>query len=159
MIARFLSTDGHRPRTPREIKRLNRSDTTETIDLYIAPEAMATKEQTLQYHLATRNMFAWVFGLPLVGIHLGQALIGLLNSMHEFRSGLGDNLADMMEYIENVGYLDLTGNPSHSLAIAYFAEHFQMRDLYVRALTHCVGMNERLQFSSEYLVRTGRPTR
>ena len=155
MIARFLSTDGHRPRTPHEIKRLNRIDSTNTIELYIAPEPLASKDQTLQYHLATRNMFAWVFGLPLVGIHLGQALVGLLNSMHEFRSGLGDNVLDMMDYIGKAGYLDLTGSPDHSLALVHFAEHFEMRDLYVRALTHCAGMNERLHFSSEYLVSTG----
>ncbi|KAK0389040.1 hypothetical protein NLU13_2616 [Sarocladium strictum] len=151
LIARFLSTDGHRPRTPQEMKRLERTDPSQTIDLYVAPGALANKEQTLQYHLATRNLFAWVFGLPLVGVHLGQALIGLLNSMHEFRSGLGDNVSDLMEYFERAGYLRLTGSPDHALALAHFAEHFQMRDLYVRAMAHCVGMNERLHFSSEYL--------
>lgn len=152
LIARFLSTDGARPRSPREIKRLERLDPSQTIDLYIAPPAMSNKEQTLQYHLATRNLFAWVFQQPLVGLHLGQALIGLLNSMHEFRSGLGDNVSDMMEYLEEAGYLNVTGSTDHALALAHFAEHFQMRELYVRAMAHCVGMNERIHLSSEYLV-------
>jgi hypothetical protein len=155
LIARFLSTDGSRPRTPREMRRLERTEPSKTIELYIAPGALANKEQTLKYHLATRNLFAWVFGQPLVGLHLGQAVIGLLNSMHEFRSGLGDNVSDLMEYLDQAGYLNLTGSPDHALAMAYFADHFQMRELYVRAMSHCVGMNERLHSSSEYLVSQG----
>ena len=154
LIVRFLPADGprSRPRSPRELKRWGRLDLTRSVELYIAPSALANREQTFQYHLATRNFFAWAFGKPLVGTHLGQAMISLLNSMHEFRSDLGQNVTDMLAYLEQQGYLDITGHPSLALAVLHFAEHFQLRELYVRAFAHCVGMSERLHFSTEYQV-------
>lgn len=152
LIARFLPRDGSRPRSPREVRKLEPVDPKHPIELYIAAAPLATKEQVFRYHIATRNLFAWVFRQPLVGIHLGQALIGLLNSMHEFRSGLGDNVEDMREYLDEMGYSELTGQPNHALAMLHYADHFQMRKDYVRSLTHCVGMHERLHMNSEYQV-------
>lgn len=135
------------------------------VELYIPAPAMASKEQALLYHLATRNLFAWVFRKSLVGHHLGQSIVGLLDSMHEFRSPDAENLEELLDYLNGEGYLDMLCRPGHALAILHFAEFFQLKGLYINAFAHCVGMSDRLFLSSEYehirsasrkLVRRGR---
>jgi hypothetical protein len=90
----------------------------------------------------------------MVGDHLGHALVGLMNNMHEFRSADADNFDDLMNYLDEEGYLDIRGQPNHALAMLHFAEVFQMRDIYIDAFAHCVGMSDRLFLSSEYQVRS-----
>lgn len=123
-----------------------------SLELYIpAPPSVARGEAYL-YHVATRNFFAWVFGKSLVGSHIGGALVGLLNSMNEFRGEEEDNLDAMMDYMDEEGYGDMRNIPDHALGVLFFAEHFQFRDLYIDAFTHCVGMCERLHESSGFEV-------
>lgn len=86
----------------------------------------------------------------MVGSCLGEALTGLLHSMHEFRSHLGDNVDDIMDYMDEEGYLDIIDQPNHALAVLHFAESFQMNDLYIRAFAHCVGMADQMYASPEY---------
>ena len=89
----------------------------------------------------------------MVGHTLGDALVGLLHSMHEFRSGVEDNVRDMMGYLDEEGYLDMANQPNHALAMLHLAELFQMKELYSRAFAHSVGMSDRLFSSTEYQVR------
>lgn len=79
-----------------------------------------------------------------MGNHLGGALVGLLNSLNEFRSEGEDNLQAIIDYMDEEGYADMSNQPDHALAIFFFAEHFQFKDLWIDAFAHCVGMNERL---------------
>jgi len=65
-------------------------------ELYIPAPRSIERGQAFHYHSATRNFFAWVFGRPLVGSHLGGALVGLLNSMNEFRSAGENNVQAIM---------------------------------------------------------------
>lgn len=156
LIERFMVTDGPHPRTPTGLERWHRADRRRVVELYIPPPSMADKTQAFHYHLATRNFFAWIFRRSIVGQHLGDALVGLLHSMHEFRSGVDDNVADMMGYLDEEGYLDLAGQPNHALAMLHLSEFFQMKELYTRAFAHCVGMSDQLYLSSEYLVRASK---
>ncbi|TVY33012.1 hypothetical protein LSUB1_G007807 [Lachnellula subtilissima] len=129
-----------------------------TTVLYIPAPSTAETGQAFLYHLATRNLFAWVFGKPLVGTHLGGALVGLLNSLNEFRSGGQDNLQAIIDYMDEEGYADMRNQPDHALAILFFAEHFQFKDLWIDAFAHCVGMNEKLfsRIGFELISRTSR---
>ncbi|KAI1878169.1 uncharacterized protein JN550_000351 [Neoarthrinium moseri] len=120
------------------------------VDLYIPAPPGSDKQQAFNYHLATRNLFAFVFRRSLVGEHLGTALIGLLHSMYEFRTTDVDNLADIQNYMDEEGYLDFKSQPSHALACLHFAEVFQLRDLYIEAFAHCCGMSDRLFLGPEY---------
>ncbi len=113
-------------------------------ELYIPPPPTAERGQAFLYHTATRNLFAWIFGKSLVGNHLGGALVGLLNSMNEFRSPGEDNVQAIMDYMDEEGYAEMRNQPDHALAILFFAEHFHFKDLWVDAFAHCTGMNERL---------------
>ncbi|KAK0125129.1 hypothetical protein ONS96_008993 [Cadophora gregata f. sp. sojae] len=129
-----------------------------TYELYIPAPANVDRGEAFLYHTATRNFFAWVFGKSLVGVHLGGALVGLLNSMNEFRSPDEDNVQGIIDYMDEEGYADMRSAPDHALAILYFAEHFRFRDLWIDAFAHCTGMNERLIVSPgfEFIARTTR---
>jgi hypothetical protein len=75
-----------------------------------------------------------------------------MNSMHEFRLPGEDNIADLRDYLEEEGYLQMREQANHALAILHLAEFFQLRDLYIGAFAHCTGMSSRLFLSSEYQV-------
>ncbi|KAM0389888.1 hypothetical protein ACHAQC_007873 [Fusarium culmorum] len=78
--------------------------------------------------------------------------------MHEFRCGVEDNVTDMMDYFDEEGYLDMANQPNHALAMLQLAEFFQMRELYIRAFSHCVGMSEYL-FENPGFMELGPATR
>lgn len=126
-------------------------------ELYVPAPEHVDREDTFLWHVATRNFFAWVSNKPLVGATLGQALIGLLQNMHLFRSERADNVHDILAYAERLGYLDFRHCPDYALAFLNFAEHYRLRDLWLDAFAHCVGMNDRLCLSPEFGVRPNRP--
>ncbi len=151
-IQRFLVTDGYRPQAPDEILRWYRLNPRRTVELYVPPPPTGDKQQALQYHIATRNLLAWVLRRSLVGESLGGALVGLLHSMHEFRAAGEDNVGDLLEYVDEEGYLTLSNQPDYALAMLHLAEAFQLRNLYLGAFAHCVGMKQRLSSSNELSV-------
>ncbi|KAK7697121.1 hypothetical protein SLS64_013865 [Diaporthe eres] len=61
-----------------------------------------------------------------------------------------DNKRDLLSYLDEEGYLDTRHQPNHALAILHVAENFELRDLYIDAFAHCVGMSEQLYKSPEY---------
>jgi hypothetical protein len=150
LIERFYAWAGPGPRSVSDFDRWSQLNPRHTVELYIPPPPAADKNQTFAYHIATRNFFAWVFRRSMVGSHLGEALVGLLHSMHEFRYHMGDNMDDILDFMDEEGYLDIANQPNHALAVLHFAESFQMKDLYTRAFAHCVGMSDRLFASPEY---------
>ncbi|APA10527.1 hypothetical protein SS1G_06946 [Sclerotinia sclerotiorum 1980 UF-70] len=117
------------------------------VELYIPAPALAERGEAFLYHTATRNFFAWVFKKSLVGPDLGSALVGLLDSMSQFRAVSVNNVDDFVAYIEGEGYADMRNAPDHALGIMYFAEHFHFKDMWIDALAHCAGMCERLHNS------------
>ncbi|KAK7732577.1 hypothetical protein SLS63_004832 [Diaporthe eres] len=70
--------------------------------------------------------------------------------MQEFRDMGVDNKRDLLSYLDEEGYLDTRHQPNHALAILHVAENFELRDLYIDAFAHCVGMSEQLYKSPEY---------
>lgn len=130
------------------VQRFSDRSTTEEqssrIDLYIPAPPTASLSQALQYHIATRNFFAWVCRRSMVGDYLGDALVALVESLREFRDDDADNFQDLLSYLDEEAYLDMSNHPPHALAILQLAEKFQFKDMYIDALAHCVGMSERL---------------
>ncbi|KAK1977750.1 hypothetical protein LZ30DRAFT_600607 [Colletotrichum cereale] len=154
-VKRFMSCDA--PESPgsfgdqfEDLDQWHALNPNERVELYIPAPPTADKEQAFAYHLATRNFFAWIFRRSVVGEYLGTALIGLLNSMAEFRGSDEDNVSELLSYLDEEGYLDINGQPHHAVAILHLAEFFQMEDMYIDAFSHCVGMSEHLQYSPEY---------
>ncbi|KAI0382994.1 hypothetical protein F5Y04DRAFT_287580 [Hypomontagnella monticulosa] len=120
------------------------------IELFIPAPPRSNKQQSYKYHLATRNFIAYVFRRSMVGENLGSALISLMHSMYEFRTKDVDNVQDLMDYLDEEGYLNFKSNPTHAIAMLRLAETFQLRDLYIEAFAHCCGMSDQLPATSEY---------
>ncbi|KZF24987.1 hypothetical protein L228DRAFT_59765 [Xylona heveae TC161] len=127
-------------------------DTSEpaSLELHIPAPADASREESFLFHLGTRNFFAWLFGKPLVGSHLGTALVDLLDRMNMYRSETEDNMKDLTQYLDEEGYTDFRECPDHALSLLYFAEHYQLKNLWTDAFVHCVGMSQRLWLSEEF---------
>ncbi|KAI9780600.1 MAG: hypothetical protein M1816_002820 [Peltula sp. TS41687] len=125
-------------------------------ELYVPASPHLSREQAFEYHLDTRNFFAWMFCRPIVGKNLGQALVSLWRRMEVFRSNDEGNQQDIMDYIDEQGYSDFRECPDHALGVLYFAEELQMQHLWTDAFVHCVGMNDRLTTSPglESITRT-----
>ncbi|EOD43030.1 hypothetical protein UCRNP2_10291 [Neofusicoccum parvum UCRNP2] len=118
-------------------------------ELYIPAPEDFMREEAFQWHLTTRNFFAFIFNKPLVGTHLGGALIDLQERLHLFRSAdPPQNQAIFLEYADEAGYLNFTHRPDNALAMLYYAEHYQLQDMWIDAYAHCVGMNETLFLSA-----------
>jgi hypothetical protein len=124
------------------------------VELFIPAPDDASREAAFRWHITTRNFFAYIFEKPLVGDHLGQTFVDLQERMHLFRSGQINNSTDFLKYAETQGYHDLVDSPDYALGMVFYAEHYKLRDLWIDAFVHCVGMNERLSLSPEFAVST-----
>lgn len=121
-------------------------------ELYIPAPAHLSREEAFQYHLTTRNFFAWMFEKPVVGPRLGEALVSLQERMDVFRPDKEENRDDILAYLDFQGYTDFRECPDHALAVLQFSERFEYQDLWTDAFVHCAGMNDRLIDSSEFEV-------
>ncbi|KAH8898178.1 hypothetical protein GQ53DRAFT_678225 [Thozetella sp. PMI_491] len=154
LIKNFLiwdDTQGPMPRLdPGHLDAWSRRNPRARVELYIPPPRNSSKPDGIRFHLAIRNLLAWVFRRSMVGEHLGAALIGLMSSMEDLRCQGENHLAGLMDYMDEEGYLAIKNQPIHALAILRLAEHFQLKDLYINAFTHCAGMNDQLLAYPEY---------
>ena len=121
-------------------------------ELYIPAPRTLSREEAFQYHITTRNFFAWIYEKPLVGNRLGDALISLYERMHDFRRLGGQNEDDILAYIDGQAYTDFRDCCDHALAVLRLAEKLQIRNLWTDAFVHCAGMWEQLDTSAEYEV-------
>lgn len=129
---------------------------TDEYGLYIPAPTSLSPVDAFRYHLTTRNMFACMYGKPIVGFRLGQALLDLLERMNELNPSVNDNLSVVLAYMDHVGYLDFRECPDHALAALNFAERFEFDGLWTDAFVHCAGMNDRLTETAEFEVSSFR---
>lgn len=127
------------------------------VELYIPAPENASREDAFAWHLTTRNFFAFILGKPLVGRQMGQTYVDLFERMELFRSGHVDNHQDFLGFAEIQGYRDLVECTDYALASLYYAERYKLRDVWIDAFAHCVGMKESLSISPEFLVSRARP--
>ncbi|KAF2709531.1 hypothetical protein K504DRAFT_378820 [Pleomassaria siparia CBS 279.74] len=120
------------------------------VELYIPAPEDASRERSFNWHITTRNFFAFLFDKSLVGKQMGQSLVELQERMHLFRSGRINNHQDFLDYAEGQGYRDFVDCPDYALAMLYYAEHYKLREIWIDAFSHCVGMNEILALSPEF---------
>ncbi|KAK4975564.1 hypothetical protein LTR66_010972 [Elasticomyces elasticus] len=119
-------------------------------DIFIPAPQVLSRDDAFDWHITTRNFFAWMFNKPIVGAHLGKSLVDTLERMVLFRSDGVDNVRDFLAFAERMGYMDFVHCPDYALAMLYFAEHFQLQDLWTDAFAHCVGMNDILYSSAHF---------
>ncbi|KAI1755501.1 hypothetical protein F4782DRAFT_407228 [Xylaria castorea] len=133
-----------------EARSHHESPTGARIELFIPAPVELDKRHSYNYHLATRNLFAFIFRRSMVGECLGSTLITLMHSLQQFRTPDANNIQDLISYMDEEGYLDLNGQPTYASAMLLLGEAFQLRDLYIDAFAHCCGMSDRLYLASEY---------
>ncbi|KAK0661679.1 hypothetical protein QBC41DRAFT_33561 [Cercophora samala] len=151
----WTSSDGEEALVNELMGEMSSSD---RVELYIPAPPSVSRQDIRNHQIAIRNLFAWVFRRPVVGEHLGSALISLLNSLREHRCPDEDNMDSVLGYMDELGYLNMSNRPFHALAMVHFAEHFRLKDLYIDALCHCVGMSDRLNDIPEFQIISS-PTR
>jgi hypothetical protein len=122
------------------------------VELYVPAPECASREESFEWHITTRNFFAYVLGCPLVGRQMGQTFVDLLERMKLFRAPHVDNNHDFLEYAENQGYRDLVECTDYALASLHYAERYKIRTVWIDAFTHCVGMGDSIALSPEYAV-------
>jgi hypothetical protein len=123
------------------------------VDLYIPAPGSVSREEAFDFHITTRNFFAYILGQPLVGRHMGQTFVALYERMNLFRMHT-NNHEDFLAYADNQGYRDLVECTDYALACLYYAERYKLRGVWIDAFTHCVGMGESVALSPEYVVCT-----
>jgi hypothetical protein len=120
------------------------------LELYLPAPPGVSKKETMNHHLDTRNLFAWIYNIPLTGKALGKSLVGLLQRISLLRPREeATNQIDVMSYMEYQRYLDFGECADHALAALHFAEIFEIEHVWIDAFAHCVGMHQKLQDSVE----------
>jgi hypothetical protein len=152
--AQIVSDDPSNPHEPQQLQTFSSSPREATlVEIYIPAPEYASRDEAFDWHITTRNFFAYVLGQPLVGRHMGQAFVNLFERMQFFRSEHVNNHQDFLAYAENQGYRDLVECTDYALASLYYAEKYKLRNVWIDAFTHCVGMADSLDLSPEYPVR------
>ena len=74
--------------------------------LYLPPPTGLSRDESYIYHLATRNFFAWLLGVPLVGTDPVSALLDLKLRMDMWRDPGSGNFGALFDYVKEQGYGD-----------------------------------------------------
>lgn len=90
----------------------------------------------------------------MVGESLGSALVNLAERIQCWIGHEVNVVSEVLEYAEELGYLDFVNLPTNALAMLHFAETYQDRTLWIDAFAHCVGMKESLSDIPGYSVST-----
>ena len=152
--AQITSTAASTPqpltRMPTSLSKANQEPI--TIQLFLPHPEQTSREDAFRWHITTRNFFAFLLGKPLVGEHMGQAFVDLQERLQRFRPEQISNQQDFLDYAESQGYRDLVECTDYALASLFYAEHYKLKDVWIDAFAHCVGMNDSLVLSPEYSV-------
>jgi hypothetical protein len=76
--------------------------------LYLHAPQDLTREESFAYHVTTRNFFAWLMGVPIVGHDPVSALLALKDRMDVWRDPRSDNLKAICDYVQEQGYGDMS---------------------------------------------------
>ena len=74
--------------------------------LYLYPPTGLSRDEGYSYHITTRNFFAWLLGVPLVGTDPVSALLDLKARMDIWRDPHTNNLEAIFEYARQQAYGD-----------------------------------------------------
>jgi hypothetical protein len=74
--------------------------------LYLPAPADLSRDERYVYHLITRNFFAWLLGVPLVGTDPVSALLDLKMRMDMWRDPGSGNFGALFDYVKEQGYGD-----------------------------------------------------
>ncbi|KAL6712658.1 hypothetical protein ACN47E_000535 [Coniothyrium glycines] len=125
-----------------------------TVQIFIPAPDETSREDSFRWHITTRNLFAFLLGRPMVGEHMGQSFVDLQERLVAYRPEHANNHQGFLDYAESQGYRDLVECTDYALASLFYAEHYKLRDVWIDAFAHCVGMNDSLALSPEYALNS-----
>ncbi len=124
-----------------------------SVHIFFPPPEDASREDSFKWHISTRNFFAYLLDKPLVGETMGQAFVDLQERLELLRPEVSRNQKDFLNYADKMGYRDFFDCTDLALANLFYAEHYKLKDVWIDAFAHCVGMHESLVLSPEFSVR------
>lgn len=109
--------------------------------MYVSAPVELTRQEAFSYHVGTRNYFAFLLNKPIVGESFGLALTHLWTRIQTWQ--LKSSPVDAFrEYCQEQGYLNFAGNLEYAAAALYWSEQARMKDVWIDAFVHCVGMHD-----------------
>lgn len=112
-------------------------------ELYFPPPPNATKADQLRYQLATRNVFAVLCHVSLVGLTLHQALSDLLTRLEDYvPQNHVDNVLTLMSYISARGIDDVRNDAETAIGLLAWSEDPKVRweEAWREAFVHVAGL-------------------
>jgi len=102
-----ISSPGHIVSKPLVYGSVNYSVSQHTRSyLYLYPPEGLSRAESYSYHITTRNFFAWLLGVPLVGTDPVSALLDLKARMDIWRNPDANNFKAVFEYARQQAYGD-----------------------------------------------------
>lgn len=112
-------------------------------ELYFPPPTNASKVDQLRYQLTTRNVFAVLCHVSLVGISLHQALSDLLARLEDYvPQNRVDNVLTIMSYLSARGIDDLRNDAETAVGLLAWSEDPKVRweEVWREAFVHVAGL-------------------
>jgi hypothetical protein len=88
----------------------------------------------------------------MVGGSIGQSFVALQERLHLWRPDNSRNQKDVTDYMDTMGYLEFAHCPDYALGVLQFTEYYRLKDMWIDAYAHCVGMMGMLNISTEFEV-------
>lgn len=110
-------------------------------ELYIPAPVELSRQEAFSYHIGTRNYFAYLLEKPIVGENSGLALAHLWQRIQAWQR---DDLpvTAFRAFCQERGYSDFAGNLDYAAAALYWSEHARVKEIWIDAFVHCVGMHD-----------------
>lgn len=108
-------------------------------ELYVPAPVELSRQEAFMYHIGTRNYFAYLLNKPIVGERFGTALAHLWSRIETWQPNDTPSEA-FQQFCEEQGYLNFAGNLDYAAAALFWSEQAHMRDIWIDAFAHCVGM-------------------
>ncbi|CAN8100987.1 unnamed protein product [Discula destructiva] len=112
-------------------------------ELYFPPPPNASKLEQLRYQLTTRNVFAILCHVSLVGLSLYQALSDLLTRLEEYVPQKHvDNVLTIMSYLSARGIDDVRNDAETAIGLLAWSEDPKVRweEAWREAFVHAAGL-------------------
>lgn len=93
-----------------------------------APSTLASKTDILRYHLATRNLLAFLLRRGLVGFTFYQALRDLQGRLEEILPVAEDAGVELKRYLVEEGYVDVSNDSRAAAGLLAWSEEVRWRE-------------------------------
>lgn len=112
-------------------------------EIYFPPPSNVSRLDQLKYHITTRNVFALLCHVSLVGLSLQQALSDLHARLEEYNPPEHvDNLLTIMSYISARGLDDVRNDPETAVGLLAWSEDPKVRweETWRETFVHAAGL-------------------